>query len=112
MLEQETPIVIVASAIVLRKYGTNRFGDFFRRLARRQDAFDDVIEGSVENLMYSGNLEEGFAHYKGFHLGRRNVKNHDGRSSAQGAKDFSQSVHARTDFTTPRASEITGFHRS
>ncbi len=43
---------------------------FLRHWARREDAFDDVLEVFVDNFLKPGNLEGGFAHYRASHAAR------------------------------------------
>ncbi len=45
-------------------------GHFLRHWAHRKDAFDDVIEEFIDNFLKPGNLEGGFAYYRGAHEGR------------------------------------------
>ena len=62
----------MAAALV----GANRetckayFGYFLRHWAWRKDAFAEVLDVFVDNFLKPGNLEGGFAHYKGTHAGR------------------------------------------
>jgi pimeloyl-ACP methyl ester carboxylesterase len=46
------------------------FGHFLRHWAWRKDAFNDVLDIFVDNFLKPGNLEGGFAHYKGTHASR------------------------------------------
>jgi pimeloyl-ACP methyl ester carboxylesterase len=46
------------------------FGYFLRHWTWRKNAFDEVLDVFVDNFMKPGNLEGGFAHYKGTHAGR------------------------------------------
>lgn len=46
------------------------FGYFLHHWTWRKHAFDDVFEAFVDNFLKPGNLEGGFAHYKGTHAGR------------------------------------------
>jgi len=45
-------------------------GHFLRHWAWRKDAFKVVVDIFVDNFLKPGNLEGGFAHYKGTHAGR------------------------------------------
>ena len=62
----------MAAALV----GANRdacqayIGHFLRHWSWRKDAFDEVIDVFVDNFLKPGNLEGGFAHYKGTHASR------------------------------------------
>lgn len=42
-------------------------GHFLKHWAHRKDAFDDILDRVVDAYMQPGNLEGGFAHYKGTH---------------------------------------------
>ena len=46
------------------------FGHFLRHWTWRKHAFDDVFDAFVDNFLKPGNLEGGFAHYKGTYEGR------------------------------------------
>ncbi|MBM3788616.1 MAG: alpha/beta hydrolase [Acidobacteria bacterium] len=60
------PALVGASRETCKAY----IGHFLRHWSWRKDAFDSVIEVFVDNFMKPGNLEGGFAHYKGSHAGR------------------------------------------
>lgn len=60
------PLLVGASRETCRAY----IGHFLRHWAWRKDAFDDVLEVFVDNFLKPGNLEGGFAHYKGNHASR------------------------------------------
>jgi pimeloyl-ACP methyl ester carboxylesterase len=45
-------------------------GHFLRHWAWRKDAFNEVLDIFVDNFLKPGNLEGGFAHYKGTHASR------------------------------------------
>jgi pimeloyl-ACP methyl ester carboxylesterase len=60
------PVLVGAT----RETCTAYFGHFLRHWAWRKHAFDEVLEIFVDNFMKPGNLEGGFAHYKGSYAGR------------------------------------------
>ncbi len=60
------PALVGASRETCRAY----FAHFLRHWSHRKDAFDDVLEAFVDNFLKPGNLEGGFAHYRGSHAGR------------------------------------------
>ena len=60
------PALVGASRDTCRTY----IGHFLRHWAHRKDAFDDVLEAWVDNFMRPGNLEGGFAFYRGAHAER------------------------------------------
>jgi pimeloyl-ACP methyl ester carboxylesterase len=60
------PALVGATRETCRRY----FGHFLRHWTYRKHAFDDVLEEFIENFLKPGNLEGGFAHYKGTHEGR------------------------------------------
>ncbi len=60
------PALVGANRDTCRAY----FDYFLRHWTWRKDAFNDVLEVFVDNFLKPGNLEGGFAHYKGTHAGR------------------------------------------
>ena len=60
------PTLVGASRDTCRAY----FGHFLHHWTWRKDTFDDVLEIFIDNFLKPGNLEGGFAHYKGTHAGR------------------------------------------
>ena len=64
-----------AAALVGASRDTCRayIGHFLRHWAHRKDAFDDVLEQWVDNFMAPGNLDGGFAFYRGAHEQRLKV---------------------------------------
>jgi pimeloyl-ACP methyl ester carboxylesterase len=60
------PALVGASRETCQAY----FSHFLRHWAHRKDAFDDVLPAFIDNFMKPGNLEGGFAHYRGSHAGR------------------------------------------
>ena len=57
----------MAAALVGANRETRKayFGYFLRHWSWGKDTFNDVLEVFVDNFMRPGNLEGGFAHYKG-----------------------------------------------
>jgi pimeloyl-ACP methyl ester carboxylesterase len=64
--QEFAPALVGATAETCRLY----IAHFLRHWAHRKDAFDDVLDAFVENFRKPGNLEGGFAHYRGTHAGR------------------------------------------
>ena len=60
------PTLVGATRDACRAY----IGHFLRHWSHRKTAHDDVFEAYVDNFMRPGNLEGGFAHYKGSHASR------------------------------------------
>ncbi len=60
------PALVGASRDTCRAY----IGHFLRHWSHRKDAFDDVLETWVDNFLQPGNLEGGFAYYRGAHAAR------------------------------------------
>jgi pimeloyl-ACP methyl ester carboxylesterase len=60
------PALVAASRETCQAY----FSHFLRHWAYRKDAFDDVLPAFIDNFMKPGNIEGGFAHYRGSHAGR------------------------------------------
>ena len=71
------PILVGASRETCRAY----IGHFLRHWAHHKHAFDDVLEQFVDTYLKPGNLEGGFAHYKGSHEAR--IAMMEGRAPAQ-----------------------------
>ena len=60
------PALVGASRETCKAY----FGHFLRHWSWRKSAFDDVLDVFVDNFCKPGNIEGGFAHYKGTHASR------------------------------------------
>ena len=60
------PALVGANTDTCKAY----FGYFLRHWSWRKDAFNDVLNVFVDNFLKPGNLEGGFAHYKGTDAGR------------------------------------------